>query len=122
VRYFRPAVLGTKLWRVDKRVEQVANRDESLEIERLARRFEELREAILQGVDIEIHDYTGQRYDVGLTVGVLTYQPTADITTGDEVIIETVKPTMYHHGSLISPGEVVVGVPLVEGEKAEDAM
>lgn len=112
--------LCTTLWRVDKGLAQLAHKDASAELQRLVRRFDDLKD-VLHRAHIELHDYTGQRYDPGLTVRVLTYQPAAGIAAGREIILETIKPTVYCHAKLIAPGEVVVGVPLPAGESGQEA-
>jgi rubrerythrin len=106
--------LCTKLWRVDKQLAEVARQIEAPELQRLLRRFAELKD-VLHAEHIEWHDYSGQQYDPGLAPRVLTLQPTAGLAEGQESILETVKPTVYRQGKLLAPGEVIVGIPLPAG-------
>jgi len=103
--------LCTKLWRVDKQLAELARRVEAPELQRLMRRFDELKD-VLHAEHIEWHDYSGQKYDPGLAPRVLTLQPTAGLAEGQESILETVKPTVYRQGKLLAPGEVIVGIPM----------
>lgn len=58
---------------------------------------------------VDVIDHTGQPYDNGLALKVLTFQPLPDIKK--EEIIETIKPTIYFGDEMIQRGEVIVGRP-----------
>ncbi|WP_030430622.1 hypothetical protein [Allokutzneria albata] len=63
---------------------------------------------------IEVQSYRDQGYDPGLAIRVLAFQPRPGLTR--EIIVETIRPTVYLHGKVISMGEVIVGTP-VEDER-----
>jgi hypothetical protein len=102
--------LGTRLWRAERQLRRMNEGEKTDGLDRLTRRFEEVFETLHQN-NIEIHDHTGEKYDSGLTLKVLQYEPQEGITS--EVILETVKPSVRLHGVLV-PGEVIVATPIVK--------
>lgn len=58
---------------------------------------------------IRIIGHTGEEYDDGLSLDVVTFEERDDVTT--QTIIETIKPTIVFDGTRIQIGEVVVGTP-----------
>ena len=60
-----------------------------------------------EGVRITSHE--GRVYDPGLSLDVQSLQPTPGLTT--EVVLSTVRPTIYFGDSCIQRGEVIVGIP-----------
>jgi len=58
---------------------------------------------------LKVQDHTGCKFDTGQSLTVLAFQPTAGIAW--EVVLETVKPTLYLEGTVIQMGEVIVGIP-----------
>jgi hypothetical protein len=71
----------------------------------------------LSGIGMEVKDRTGDAFDYGLPEKVVTAQPQPGLTR--EVIIETIKPTIYWNMQIAQPGEVVIGTPPVRSEKEE---
>ena len=63
----------------------------------------------LSGIGMEVKDRTGEAFDYGLPEKVLTAQPQPGLTR--EIIIETVRPTIYWNTQIAQPGEVVIGTP-----------
>lgn len=102
--------LATRIWRAQKQLDKALQKSDEAQLERFARRFEEIGET-LTDYGIEIIDHTGQNYDVGLTLTVLQFEPTPGIAR--ETICETIKPSLRVHGVLI-PGQVVVASPIAE--------
>jgi hypothetical protein len=112
--------LCTRLWRADKRLQEITAHEASPDLQPLGRRFAELKD-VLHAEHIEWHDYSGQQYDPGLAPRVLTLQPTAGLTEGREIVLETVKPTVYRQGKLLAPGEIIVGVPIPPGDQPRES-
>jgi len=104
--------LSTRLWRADRQLRrlntEINHGESSAGMERLTRRFEEILET-LQANDIEILDHTGEKYDAGLSLNVLQFEPQSGISS--EMILETVKPSV-RLGKLLVPGEVIVATPI----------
>ncbi|WP_152363694.1 hypothetical protein [Microlunatus speluncae] len=59
------------------------------------------------GVEAQSHD--GAAYDPGLRLSVVAFQPTPGL--GRELIIETIRPSVYVRGQLLRMGAVIVGTP-----------
>jgi hypothetical protein len=104
------ADVGTLVWRIKHRLD--ATEELSKPLQKLSRDVERTCDALTQG-GIEIKDHTGEDYDGGMALRVITSQPVSGLARSQ--IIETLKPTIYHRNRIIQMGEVVVGVP-EEGE------
>ena len=102
--------LATRIWRASKQLEKALKVSDEANLERFARRFEEIGETLAE-YDIEIIDDTGKNYDAGLSLKVLLFEPTPGITR--EKIIETIAPSLRIRGVLV-PGQVVVATPIAE--------
>ena len=98
--------IGTTIWRLKRRLRSTT--EDSDTVRRINLDLESVWDALTQ-VGIEIKDHTGEKYDSGMALDVLTFQPTSGITR--EQIIETIKPTVYHKNKLVRIGQVIVGVP-----------
>ncbi len=113
--FFR--TLCTRLWRFERQLVKVAQTEPSESHDRLTRRFESIIEA-LRDAKIEIIDHDGEKYDSGLNLSVLQFEPREELSR--EMVIETVKPSLIVRGIRI-PGEVIVGQPIVvEAEPVAD--
>ena len=102
--------LATRIWRASKQLEKALKVSDEANLERFARRFEEIGETLAEH-DIEIIDDTGKNYDAGLSLKVLLFEPTPGIAR--EKIIETIVPSLRIRGVLV-PGQVVVATPIAE--------
>ena len=71
----------------------------------------------LSAIGMEVKDRTGEAFDYGLPEKVLTAQPQPGLTR--EIILETVRPTIYWNTQIAQPGEVVIGTPAEESKKNE---
>ncbi len=107
----QPAVLAqlaTGLWRLrQKMVEPGTDRPQE-EMRKAFRHFQSIWDLLTES-GVQIQDHTNTPFDAGLSLKVLTYQPTPGLTR--ERVIETVKPSVYHDGRAIQMGEVIVGTP-----------
>ena len=70
--------------------------------------MESTSDALRQG-GIDIKDHTGEKYDGGMALHVITFQPAPGLS--HEQVIETIKPTIYRENKIVQMGEVIVGVP-----------
>jgi hypothetical protein len=78
------------------------------EMRRAFRHLESLTD-VVRGAGLEIQDHTGAPYHAGMALQVLAFQPTPGVQR--ERVGETVKPTIYHNGTMIQMGEVIVATP-----------
>jgi hypothetical protein len=63
----------------------------------------------LSSIGMDVKDRTGEAFDYGLPEKVVTAQPRPGLTR--EIIIETIRPTIYWNTQIAQPGEVVIGTP-----------
>jgi hypothetical protein len=78
------------------------------EMKRVHRHIEAMFESFRE-MGLEIKDHTGEIFDYGLPLNVVTTQPTPGITK--ERVLETLKPTIYWQEQMIQMGEVVIATP-----------
>ena len=100
--------LGTELWRLKMKMV-----DQSGEpIEEMKRAYRHLKSALdlLADAGFEISDHIGKRYDQGMLLDVIAFQPASGIES--DTIIETIKPSIYYCGKPIQSGEVIVATPM----------
>ena len=104
------ADLGTGLWRLRQRMVEPGTDRPLEEMRRAFRHLESLTD-VVRGAGLEIQDHTGASYHAGMALQVLAFQPTAGVQR--ERVGETVKPTIYHNGTMIQMGEIIVATPEV---------
>jgi hypothetical protein len=102
------ADIGTGLWRLRQKMVKSGTDQPLEEMRRAYRHLESTWDALIQG-GIEIQDHTGERFDSGMSLQAIAFQPVAGF--GYEKVIETIKPTVYYKGRVIQMGEVIVGTP-----------
>lgn len=100
--------LATELFRTRKRMLKPGT-NEALEEMRRPYRHVEAMWDLLSQADIEVMDHDGKRFEAGLELTVIAYEPRAGIDR--ETVVETIRPSIYRKGQLIQRGEVVVGKP-----------
>jgi len=100
--------LGITLWRMQKAVMEPEKDRPRRGMKAVARHLNSAWDALHQR-GLKVQDHTGCKFDTGQSLTVLAFQPTAGIAW--EVVLETVKPTLYLEGTVIQMGEVIVGIP-----------
>jgi len=100
--------LGTELWRL--KMKMVDHSGDPLE--EMKRAYRHLKSALdlLADAGFEISDHIGKRYDQGMSLDVIAFQPSSNIES--DTIIETIKPSIYYCGKPIQLGEVIIATPL----------
>ena len=98
--------VGTIVWRLQKR--SSAEIEPPEKVQRISRDIESACDILLQG-NVEIKDHTGQIYNDGLRLRVLSFQPMPGLIR--DQIIDTIKPTIFYNSKMIRMGEVIVGTP-----------
>lgn len=109
------ADVGTGLWRLRQKMVKPGTSEPLDDMRRAYRHLESVWDTLAQS-DVEIQDHTDTLFDSGLSLKVIAFQPTPGL--GREMVIETIKPTIYYKGQSIQMGEVIVGTP----ERADDAV
>lgn len=102
------AAVATNAWKAKSKMMEETSGEVRDEMKRVYRHVEGILEA-LREMGVEIKDHTGDAFDYGLPLKVVTTQPTTGLTK--EKIIETIKPTVYWQKHIIQMGEVVIATP-----------
>src|SRR5438105_7380195 len=92
--------LMTACWRIQKRALRTVEASE--DSRRVLRELDAMFE-IFHRIGFEIKDYTGETFDYGLPLRVITTQPVSGLDR--EKIVETIKPTLLWQNHLIQMGE-----------------
>jgi hypothetical protein len=105
---------ATNVWRIRSRISDSSTHELKEEItkddlRKLSRYVDSIIESFA-GVGIEIKDRTGEAFDYGLPEKVVTAEPQAGLTK--EIIVETIRPTIYWKNQIAQQGEVVIATPL----------
>ena len=108
--------LGFATWKLQQRMFDIGTGEAKSEFRQLVRHVVTIRDRLID-LGLQIQDHTGNPYDSGQSLEVLAFQPTDGIA--NEVVIETVRPSLYLQGHRILKGQVIVGSPLgtQEGKK-----
>jgi hypothetical protein len=107
------ADLATRLWRIRQSLEKVGAEGSISGVERGYRHLERLF-SFLEQIGIRVVDKTGEFYDAGMAIKVVSSEPIVGIRR--EIIKETVLPAVYRDDRLIQNAQVVVGLPASEGQ------
>lgn len=102
------ANISTGIWRLRQRMFPGDTDQRSEDLRRAYRHVESIWDTLKES-NVEIIDHTNTIFDSGLSLSVIAFQPTPGI--GQEIVIETLKPTVYFKEQLIQMGEVIVGTP-----------
>jgi len=101
------ANISTHLWRMKGKMIDSATGQPHDEMRRVYRDLDLIWDELTQ-VGHRILDHTGEIFS-GQSLKVIAFQPTAGIAR--EMIIETLKPSVYLNDRRLQMGEVVVGTP-----------
>lgn len=101
------ADIATNAWKAKTKIDG-ASGEVREEMKRVYRHIESVLKS-LQTMGLEVKDHTGDAFDYGLPLKLITTQPTQGISR--ECVIETIKPTIYWQQQIIQMGEVVVATP-----------
>ena len=100
--------LTTRLWRILRNLKKPGSEEPIEEIERGYRHLERLI-SNLERLGIQVVDKTGEAYDPGMAVKVVSSEPVNGISR--EIIKETIEPAIYKGDRLIQTSQIVVGIP-----------
>lgn len=103
--------LAIEIWRLEKRIEKVKDliiKETDKNSNSVMDQMQRVKD-IFKKQEIEVHDHTGEGYNDGMSLKALHIEEVNDLISGEMKIIETVKPSVYFKGKIISDGEVIVG-------------
>lgn len=101
------ADIATNVWKAKAKMLDSSGETRE-EMKRVYRHVEGVLESFKE-IGLEVKDHTGDAFDYGLPLNVVTTQPTQGITK--ESVIETIKPTVYWQKQILQRGEVVIATP-----------
>jgi molecular chaperone GrpE (heat shock protein) len=102
------ADIATNVWRAENKMLDSCSREVRDGMKGVYRHIEAVLERFKE-IGLEVKSHTGDPFDYGLPLKVVTTQPTPDIMK--ECVIETIKPTIFWHEQIIQMGEVVIATP-----------
>ena len=102
------AVIVTNAWKARAKMMHGDTGEPREEMRRIYRHIETMFDAFQQ-MGLRLKDHTGDEFDYGLPLTVITTEPTPGLAK--ERVIETIKPTIYWHETIIQLGEVVIATP-----------
>jgi len=109
------AAIATNAWKAKNKMVDNSTGEVRDDMKRVYRHIEGILDTLGE-MGIEVKDHTGDAFDYGLPLKLVTTQPTPGITK--EKVIETIKPTVYCQKTrIIQMGEVVVATPIQQQEK-----
>jgi len=112
------AAAATAVWKLQARVDR-ERREQKFEAPKwLVRQLEAAQDA-LAASGIQARAHTGDKYVPGLAVNVMAFQP--QVGTTFEMILETVKPSVFFRDALIQRGDVIVATPVAGTSGPPDA-
>jgi molecular chaperone GrpE (heat shock protein) len=97
--------LAIELWRLEKRINKTVDKVSEDESKAFQNSIIKLQR-YLQKNDIEVTDYTGQNFNEGMNLDILSMEK--DPTLKQNIIFETHEPAVIHKGILIKKARVVV--------------
>lgn len=103
------ADIATHTWRARNKMIDTSTGEVREEMKRVYRHIEAIFQTI-QDLEVEVKDHTGTRFDYGLPLKVVATQATEGL--GTEMVVETIKPTVFWKNQMIQMGEVVVATPV----------
>lgn len=100
---------GTAVWKLEQRMLDAETKEPKDEFRRVWRHVETIKDA-LADIGVDIVDWTGKRYDEGMSLKVVSEEERPGTKTPE--IIETLLPTIrFRKQNQLQQGEVVVSKP-----------
>ena len=97
--------LAIEIWRIQNRIIKASSDIQEIHKRGLESSLIKLQK-YLTGFHIEVIDHTNEKYNEGLSVDVLSFENSPDISI--PIIKETIEPTIICEGKVIRKGKVVV--------------
>ena len=102
------ADMANAIWALQQKSCDPTTAERREEFRPLARYIERLSECMNE-IGLEFQSHTNQAFDSGQSLEVIAFQPTAGISR--EIVVETIRPTVYLKGHRVQVGQVIVATP-----------
>jgi hypothetical protein len=109
--------LANSAWDLRRITTDVRTAETKPNMSKVARHVDRLWDCLEQA-GLKIQDHLDQPFDSGQSLDVLAFQPTPGITR--EIVIETVRPTVYLQDCRLQMGQVIVGTPQIAVEEVKN--
>jgi hypothetical protein len=106
--------MANALWALEQKSRDPNTSERKEEFRPISRHIDRLAECLVE-IGIETRSHTNQPFDSGQSLEVLAFQPTKGISR--EIVVETIKPTVYLKGRRLQIGQVIVATPEQPEEK-----
>ncbi|MER7892131.1 hypothetical protein ABTX15_20160 [Micromonospora sp. NPDC094482] len=110
------ATAATNLWRAERKLAPPGERPTPRD--RQAARYLRTCAEALADAGLVVQDHDGDAFNPGRALEVLVYQENPALT--GEIVLETVRPSVYLHGRLVQMGQVIVGTPGQSPDRRSD--
>ncbi len=97
--------LATEVWRIEQRLAKVSDSLPEAQKKGLENSVHKLKRYV-SNYDIEIIDYTNQKFNDGLNLDVLSVEK--DPTVGVPTVKETVEPTILVKGQVVKKAKIIL--------------
>jgi hypothetical protein len=97
--------LATEVWRIEQRLAKVADTLPESQRKGLENSVHKFKRYI-SNYDIEIVDYTNQKFNDGLNLDVLSVEKDQSVTT--QTVKETVEPTILVKGQVVKKAKIIL--------------
>ena len=101
-------VIITSLWRIRNKLPSEGKIELPSEVKYIPRHVQRAWEAIMSS-GFNVIDFDNDNYTPGMAVSPIAFQHVAGIES--EIIIETIKPSIYFKDILIQRADVIIAVP-----------
>jgi hypothetical protein len=97
--------LAVEVWRMEQRLTKASENIPEIHQRSLSNSISRLKN-YLNKYDVEIHDYTGQKYNDGLNFDILSREQ--DPTLQSPIVKETVEPTITCRGRVVKRAKIIL--------------
>lgn len=97
--------LAVEIWRMDQRISESASSLPENHSKGLANSIERLKRYIKK-YDIELVDYTNQKYNEGLNLDVLSVEK--DTSLSNPIVKKTIEPTVICKGQVVRKAKIIL--------------
>jgi len=94
--------LAIEVWRLEQKLSKMTSEFPENKIKMISVSLQKIHKYI-EGYDMEIIDYTGQNFNEGLSLDVLSGK-----IDNDSIIQETVEPTIMYRGQVIRKAKIIL--------------
>lgn len=97
--------LATEVWRIEQRLAKVSSGLTDIQKKGLESSVQKLKR-YLEKYDLEIRDYTNQKFNEGLNLDILSVEKDPTIT--EPIVKETVEPTILCKGQVVKKAKIIL--------------